>query len=144
MIRNIDLLLFYVMMGGGVHSPPLAYSIIRYRVFSVSITSNNWTATNKEIVTTKTHKHAHPPHATTDSFVWIATHLCLDDSGFSWCVPLEITEIQNVNNERSNSASRKSLMRMEKKAGLLDKFSLVSWIHQFQSLIKPQPFTWHF
>lgn len=92
----------------GFHSPPLAYSIIRYRVFSVSITSNNWTATNKEIVTTK-RTNLHTLHTTTDIFiVWIATHLCWDDSGFSWCVPLEITEIQNVNSERSNSTSRET------------------------------------
>lgn len=44
----------------GYYSPPLAYSIIRYKVFSVSITSNNWTATNKEAVTsnpTKMYTH---------------------------------------------------------------------------------------
>lgn len=29
-----------------LHSPPLAYSMIRYKVFSVSITSNKWTVTH--------------------------------------------------------------------------------------------------
>lgn len=56
----------------GLHSPPLAYSIIRYRVFSVSITSNNWTATNKEIVTTKrTNLHTRPQVASSSPLTYV-------------------------------------------------------------------------
>lgn len=72
----------------GCCSPPLAYSIIRYKVFSVSITSNSWTATNGEAVTSYSQKHEQEVRWMS----WTATHLCLDDSAFSWCVPLETTK----------------------------------------------------
>lgn len=78
-------------------SPPLAYSMIRYKVFSVSITSNNWTATNREIVT------SNPKQVYTHTQMGLSSHLCLDDSESSWCVPLETTEKQNSGNEWSNS-----------------------------------------
>lgn len=42
------------------HSPPLAYSMTKYSVLSVSITSNNFTGGEREMITTsiKTSKHA--------------------------------------------------------------------------------------
>lgn len=110
-------LLSNIWLWWGYPSPPLAYSIIRYSVFSVWITSNNWTATNKKNCYHKSHKHVHPPHPdSTDRVItWIATHLCLDDSEFSWCVPLEITEKQNLKNKLSNHISRELMISPEKR-----------------------------
>lgn len=85
----------------GCCSPPLAYSIIRYKVFSVSITSNNWTATNRENCYLMSQKHEQ-----VRLMSWMATHLCLDDSEFSWCVPLETTKKNTIEKKMNDQIHR--------------------------------------
>ena len=141
----------------GYCSPPLAYSIIRYKVFSVSITSNNWTATKKETVTPNPTKlDSHHIHRQVDRFIfWMATHLCLDDSEFSWCVPLETTKKQNSKNEWSNSITRELLMLEEADTDsiTLDIYRLnivsqanwnFSWFLQFWLYIFTSPVSLYF
>lgn len=73
----------------GLHSPPLAYSMIRYKVFSVSITSNSWTVTHsgRDVNT----KATQTLEFTTAGAHERVTHQCWDGWVFSWCEPLGIT-----------------------------------------------------
>lgn len=87
------------LLNQGLHSPPLAYSMIRYKVFSVSITSNKWTVTHSkrdiktkttQIMKKSTNTGTHSMHIHKNPSLHV-THLCWDGWVFSWSVPLGIT-----------------------------------------------------
>lgn len=67
---------------GGSHSPPLAYSMIRYKVFSVSITSNSWTVTHDGRDVSTRAVHTIEFH-TGESLTYVGMVECFHDAHFT-------------------------------------------------------------